>query len=55
MGNCTSAISAGISANAKERKAILDPLNWRYNHGKCRVLNYSVWLAQGECQQIRTN
>ena len=55
LGICTSAISARISGNAKERKDILDPLNRRYNHGKHRALNYSVWSAQGQGQQIRTN
>ena len=47
LGNHTSAISARINGNAKERKDILDPLNRRYNHGKHRILNSSMCLAQG--------
>ena len=42
LGIHTSAISAGISGNARKRKDILDPLNRRYNRGKRRVLNYSM-------------
>ena len=48
LGNRTSAISAKISGNADKRKDILNPLNRRYNRGKCRVLNYSMWSAQGQ-------
>ena len=48
LGNCTSAISAGKSGNVDKRKDILDPLNLRYNRGKRRVLNYSMWSAQGQ-------
>ena len=55
LGNCTSAISAKISGNANKRKDILDPLNRRYNHSKCRVLNYSIWSVWGQGQKIRTN
>ena len=48
LGNGTSAISAEISRNAGKRKDILDPLNWRYNRGKRKVLNYSIRLALGQ-------
>ena len=51
----TSAISAKISGNADKRKDILDPQNWRYNRGKHRVLNYSMWSARGQGQTIRTS
>ena len=47
LGNCTSAISARISGNARKRKDILDPLNWRYNHGKHKVLNYLYVVSTG--------
>ena len=55
LGNRTSVVSIEISENANKRKDILDPLNRRYNCGKRRVLNYSMWSAQGRGQQIRTN
>ena len=43
------------SENANKRKDIIDPLNRRYNYGKRRVLNYSMWSARGRGQQIRIN
>ena len=52
LGNRTIAISAKKSGNADKRKDILDPLNWRYNRGKCRVLNYSMWSARGQDQLV---
>ena len=55
LGICTSAISAEVSRNVGKRKEILDPLNRRYNCGKRRVLNYSMWSTQAQGQQIRTN
>ena len=50
LGNRTSAISIENSGSTDKRKDILDPLNRRYNHGKRRVLNYSMWSAQGQGQ-----
>ena len=48
LGNCTSAISAKKSGNIDKREDIPDPLNRRYNSGKRKVLNYSMWSAWGQ-------
>ena len=39
----------------KGKKKILGPQNLRYNHGKHKVLNYSMWSVRGQGQQIRTS
>ena len=46
---------AGKNVKERKRKGILGPQNLRYNRGKHKVLNYSMWSVWGQGQQIRTS
>ena len=46
---------AGKNVKERKRKGTLYPRNLRYNCGKHKVLDYSMWSVRGHYQQIRTS